>query len=252
MNQSGLPTPPIKPPPTCGLLLVDKPLGWSSMTVVRRVRRAAGGVKTGHAGTLDPLATGLVICCLGPATRTVPGLMGLTKVYETQIDLSAFTSTDDREGERREVAVAAPPDLTRLRAALEGFLGEIDQVPPNFSAIHVKGRRAYKMARRGESFTIAARKVRIDAIDLLDYAWPIIGLRITCGKGAATIRSLAPGFWYGVESRQARRTWRRRPAAGSALSCGSRGDGRALNAGDYARRFAAAAVNPTSDSSPEG
>src|SRR5690606_1138073 len=89
-----------------GLLVVDKPAGPSSMDVVRRVRRAAGGVKTGHAGTLDPLATGVLICCLGGATRSVDRLMDLPKVYEAQVDLSAFTSTDDREGQREEVAVA--------------------------------------------------------------------------------------------------------------------------------------------------
>jgi len=91
-----------------GLLVVDKPLGWSSMDVVRRVRRAAGNVKTGHAGTLDPLATGVVICCVGKATRSIEQLMGMTKVYEAEVDLSAFTCTDDREGPREPVAVSTP------------------------------------------------------------------------------------------------------------------------------------------------
>ena len=100
--------------------------------------------------------------------------MGLTKVYEAQVDLSAFTTTDDREGDRTEVAVGAPPDQAVVRAALDRFLGETDQTPPNFSAVHVQGRRAYKMARRGEVFKIAAKKVRIDAIELVDYAWPIV------------------------------------------------------------------------------
>ncbi len=173
-----------------GLLPVDKPLTWSSMTVVRYVRRAAGGVKTGHAGTLDPLATGLVICCLGQATRWVERLMDLDKEYEAVVDLSAFTATDDREGERQEVVVGQPPDEATLREALGRFVGHIEQTPPNFSAVHVGGKRAYKLARAGKPVTIAPRTVRIDAIDLLSYEWPLVTLRVTCGKGTY-IRSLA-------------------------------------------------------------
>lgn len=177
-------------PTLTGLLVVDKPLGWSSMDVVRRVRRAAGNAKVGHAGTLDPLATGVVVCCLGNATKLIDSLMGLTKVYEAEVDLSAFTPTDDREGEREEVAVAAEPTLDALRHALARFIGEIDQRPPAFSAIHVNGQRAYKLARRGEDVNLGTRRVRIDAIELLHYDWPIATLRITCGKGTY-IRSLA-------------------------------------------------------------
>ena len=173
-----------------GLLVVDKPLGWSSMDVVRRVRRAAGGVKTGHAGTLDPLATGIVVCCLGRATRCVEQLMGLVKIYEADVDLSAFTTTDDREGPREEVAVEAPPDEQVVRDALPGFIGHVEQVPPAFSAVHVDGERAYKRARKGQSVEIKPRTVRIDAIELLSYAWPHAVMRVTCGRGTY-IRSLA-------------------------------------------------------------
>jgi tRNA pseudouridine55 synthase len=173
-----------------GLLVVDKPLVWSSMDVVRRVRRAAGGVKTGHAGTLDPLATGVVVCCLGKATREVEKLMGLTKVYEAEVDLSAFTATDDREGDRQEVAVATPPVELQVRAALAGFVGHIEQTPPAFSAVHVAGRRAYKLARKGEAVELPSRTVRVDAIELLEYAWPVARLRITCGRGTY-VRSIA-------------------------------------------------------------
>lgn len=176
--------------PLCGLLVVDKPLGWSSMAAVRHVRRAAGGAKTGHAGTLDPLATGVVICCVGKATRSVPALMGMTKIYDAKVDLSAFTTTDDREGEREEIAVALPPPEAQLREALTHFLGEVLQTPPAFSAVHVNGKRAYKLARAGKPVEIQPRTVRIDAIELLAYAWPLVDLRITCGKGTY-IRSLA-------------------------------------------------------------
>jgi len=173
-----------------GLLVVDKPVGLSSMDVVRRVRRAAGGVKTGHAGTLDPLATGVVICCLGQATRCVGQLMDLAKTYETQVDLSAFTSTDDREGERELVTVSQPPSESVLRDALEQFVGWIEQRPPAYSAVHVNGQRAYKLARSGQEVSLEARPVRIDRIELLAYEWPIAALRVVCGKGTY-IRSLA-------------------------------------------------------------
>jgi len=173
-----------------GLLVVDKPVGWSSMDVVRRVRRAAGGAKTGHAGTLDPLASGVVVCCLGRATKAVPRLMDRGKVYLAEVDLSAFTTTDDREGERHEVAVSDPPDEARIDAVLRGFLGVIQQVPPAHSAVHVGGQRAYQRARRGESVELDPRPVRIDAIERLAYTWPLLSIRICCGKGTY-IRSLA-------------------------------------------------------------
>lgn len=159
------------------------------MDVVRRVRRAAGGCKTGHAGTLDPLATGVVICCLGRATKSVESLMGRAKVYDTAIDLTAFTTTDDMEGERLEVEVAKPPAREAVEAVLGRFLGEVQQTPPAYSAVHINGQRAYKLARRGEAVEMPTKTVRIDSIDLLDYAWPTLTLRIVCGRGTY-IRSL--------------------------------------------------------------
>ena len=173
-----------------GLLVVDKPLGWSSMDVVRKVRDAAGFVKTGHGGTLDPLATGVVICCIGSATKAVEALMGMPKVYDTRIDLSAFTKTDDAEAEREEVEVATPPTEAEVRAALETFVGEIQQVPPLYSAVHVDGKRAYKLARKGEDVQLEARTVRIDAIELLEYDFPHLRILVRCGKGVY-VRSLA-------------------------------------------------------------
>lgn len=173
----------------CGLIVVDKPVGLSSMGVVRRVRRAAGGCKTGHAGTLDPLATGVVICCLGKATKCVETLMGQSKVYETVIDLTAFTTTDDLEGERLEVEVADPPTPEQVQAVLRRFLGRIEQTPPAYSAVHIHGQRAYKLARRGETVDMPTKMVRIDAIEVLGYVWPRLTLRVTCGRGTY-IRSL--------------------------------------------------------------
>lgn len=173
-----------------GLLIVNKPEGPSSMDVVRRVRRAAKNTKTGHAGTLDPLAQGVVICCLGKATKRVEALMELAKVYQTTIDLSALTTTDDREGEKTEIQVTAPPDQDAVKTALQHFIGEIKQVPPSFSAVHVNGQRAYKLARQGKEITMPPRCVRIDHIEMLSYNWPFLELRITCGRGTY-IRSLA-------------------------------------------------------------
>jgi len=160
------------------------------MDVVRRVRRAGSGAKTGHAGTLDPLATGVLICCLGKATKWVQQLMDLLKVYEAQVDLSAFTATDDREGERQEVRVQQQPEIVEVEDCLAGFIGEIDQKPPAYSAVHVKGQRAYKLARRGHAVNLGTRRVRIDRIEVLDYHWPIVTIRVACGKGTY-IRSIA-------------------------------------------------------------
>lgn len=173
-----------------GILVVDKPIGWSSMDVVRAVRRATGVRRVGHAGTLDPLATGVLVVCIGGATRLVDTLMGQTKVYRAEIDLSAFTDTDDREGERREVPVGRLPSESEVRSAAGRFVGEIRQRPPCYSAVHVEGRRAYQLARKGETVELPERTVRIDSIDILGYAWPIVRLRVICGKGTY-IRSLA-------------------------------------------------------------
>ncbi|MEM9108469.1 MAG: tRNA pseudouridine(55) synthase TruB [Planctomycetota bacterium] len=181
----------------CGLLVIDKPLGWSSMTVCREVRGAAGGrvkgpnkLKVGHAGTLDPLATGVLVVCVGKATRRVDQIMGQGKVYEATIDLSAFTASDDAETPREEVQVDHPPTVEQIDAALTQQTGLIEQVPPNFSAVHVDGQRAYKAARQGESLDLKPRQVRIDAIERLAYDWPVLQLRIACGKGTY-IRSIA-------------------------------------------------------------
>ena len=170
--------------------MVDKAIGLSSMDVVRRVRRAAAGAKTGHAGTLDPLATGVVICCLGRATRAVERLMGLPKMYEAVVDLSAFTTTDDREGERREVTVEHPPTREAIVDACARFVGIVEQRPPSFSAVHVGGRRAYKLARQGVAVEIPTKKVRIDAVEVQAYQWPELSIRVACGRGTY-IRSLA-------------------------------------------------------------
>jgi len=190
----GVTTPTMEP--WFGLIVVDKPMGLSSMDVVYRVRRSASrgaGVKKtkcGHAGTLDPLATGVMLCCIGRATKSVDRLMGLTKEYEADVDLSAFTTTDDREGPRTEVEVQTPPTRGAVEAACVEMIGEsVEQIPPAYSAIHIQGRRAYELARSGEDVKMRPRWVRIDAIEVLGYDWPTATIRVTCGKGTY-IRSI--------------------------------------------------------------
>lgn len=173
-----------------GVLVVDKPSGRSSMSIVAEVRRRAGRLKTGHAGTLDPLATGVLVLALGRGTRAIEQLMATEKRYRTEIDLSAFTATDDAEADREPVAVAVPPDVEAVRTALDAFVGTIAQAPPAFSAVKVEGRRAYKNARAGSRERPKARDVVVYGIDLVAYDWPLLTVDIHSGKGFY-VRSLA-------------------------------------------------------------
>ena len=176
--------------PLCGILVVDKPRGPTSMDVVEVVRRKAGGAKTGHAGTLDPLATGVLVVAIGSATKEIDRFMATDKRYETVIDLTAFTTTDDVQGDRTEVPTAQPPMAHHIQHALQKFVGSIKQQPPAFSARKVRGERAYKLARKGEQVELEPRTVNVHSIELTQYAWPTVALRIHCEKGFY-VRSLA-------------------------------------------------------------
>lgn len=173
-----------------GVLVVDKPVGPSSARVCAMVRRLTGGAKVGHAGTLDPLASGVLVCCLGSATKRIPELMAGEKVYEAEIDLSAFTETDDLEGAREEVAIGQAPSRDEVERACAGFVGRIMQAPPRFSAVKIGGERAYRMARAGDRVEPAARPVLVRGVEVAEYDWPRLSLGIVCGKGVY-IRSLA-------------------------------------------------------------
>ena len=173
-----------------GVLVIDKPLRWTSAQVCSFVRKRTNGAKVGHAGTLDPLATGVLVLCLGSATKAIDSLMATDKRYRTQIDLSRTSETFDLEREALPVEVARVPDEPAVRAALATFVGDILQAPPNHSAVWVDGVRAYNLARRGEMPELAARPVRIMAIDLIEFAWPLLTIDVLCGKGTY-IRSLA-------------------------------------------------------------
>ncbi|MBC02777.1 MAG: tRNA pseudouridine(55) synthase TruB [Phycisphaerae bacterium] len=177
-------------PLPAGVVVIDKPSGMSSMTAVSIVRRKAD-LKAGHAGTLDPLATGVLVIGVGRATKSLDRFMKTRKGYLTEIDLSAFTATDDREAELEPVDVGEPPTDDVISTTLqERFTGEFMQTPPNFSAKKVQGRRAYARARKGESPALEPRPVMVHRIELEDYQWPIATVRVCCEKGFY-VRSLA-------------------------------------------------------------
>ena len=181
--------------PIEGFLALDKPLGMSSMKALARVRvlarDSAPNAKSGHAGTLDPLATGVLIIGIGrPATREVARIMGTAKRYRTDIDLSAFSPSDDLEHPPEPVPVDVPPSRSDVDAALEAFRGEIAQAPPTYSAIKVNGKRAYHLARKDRIESLEARPVMVHDLTVATYEWPIVTLDIHCGKGFY-VRSLA-------------------------------------------------------------
>jgi tRNA pseudouridine55 synthase len=169
--------------------VIDKPSGLTSHDVVARVRRAVGGGKVGHAGTLDPFATGVLVVALGRATRLVEWATDADKGYRAEVVLGVETDTYDLTGDvvaTREVSL----DRRALEALLEAFVGEIEQRPPAFSAIQVGGRRLYDLARRGEAVEVAPRRVTIHRLELLDWSPPRLTLDLTCSKGTY-VRSLA-------------------------------------------------------------
>lgn len=173
-----------------GWVVVDKPAGMTSTTVVNKVRWAFGAQKAGHAGTLDPAATGVLAVALGEATKTVPYITDALKCYRFTVRFGQQTTTDDAEGTPVATSDARPTDA-EIEAALERFRGEIMQVPPQFSAVKVEGERAYDLARGGETLDLAARPLWVESLTLVarpdaDHA----ELEMVCGKGGY-VRSIA-------------------------------------------------------------
>lgn len=166
-----------------GLLSLDKPPGITSRDVVNRVARLVRPAKAGHAGTLDPLATGVLIVCVGPATRLIAEVQQLPKQYVGTFLLGQSSASDDTETEITHHSVAEPPSLADLESAVSQFTGQIMQLPPSYSALKVAGRRAYALARQGIAPTLAPRPVEIHSLRILDYAYPRLTLDITCGSG---------------------------------------------------------------------
>lgn len=183
--------------PPSGLVIVDKPGGWTSHDVVAKVRRLAGTRRVGHAGTLDPMATGVLVVGVGPATRLLGHLALTTKQYDGTVRLGQSTSTDDAEGEMLTSAPADAVDAVAqdaLRAAAAGLTGEIQQVPPGVSAIKVDGQRAYELARAGAAPTLAARPVTVSRLDILAVRRQPglldVDIAVTCSSGTY-IRAIA-------------------------------------------------------------
>ena len=173
-----------------GFLNIWKPAGPTSYDMIRRVRRCAGRkVKIGHAGTLDPLAEGILVLCLGQATRLVEFVQAYPKQYVTLARLGATSTTDDAEGKIAVNDVSSPPPAERVQKVSQAFVGMIRQIPPAFSAVKINGRRAYEIARAGQRPKLAPKEVTIHSLEIIEYEYPHLRLRVSCGSGTY-IRSL--------------------------------------------------------------
>jgi tRNA pseudouridine55 synthase len=175
---------------TAGVLLVDKPVGPTSHDVVDLARRSLGSRRVGHFGTLDPFASGLLVLGVGPATRLAPFCVDHSKIYRAAVRLGQRSDTDDSEGMIEPVSVSDPPDRAVVERACAAWVGAVRQVPPSYSAEHVGGRRAYALARAGETVTLEAAPVRIDSIQIERYEWPDLVILVHCGPGTY-VRALA-------------------------------------------------------------
>jgi tRNA pseudouridine55 synthase len=177
-----------------GILNLDKPAGISSARAVDRVKRLLPrGTKIGHAGTLDPFATGVLLLLIGKATKSCERLMDAPKQYEATVKLGATTETDDLESPEKPIPVAVPPSLEAVQNALTSFVGEILQRPPIYSALKIAGQRAYAVARKGKTVELEPRKVRVYSAGLLSYDWPLARIKVDCGRGTY-IRAIARDF----------------------------------------------------------
>jgi tRNA pseudouridine55 synthase len=174
-----------------GLLVVDKPGGITSRKVVDRAQRWFGRkARLGHAGTLDPLATGVLVLCVGNATRLVEYIQRLEKTYHSVFHLGARSDTDDADGTIVPTAGSVPPDVSSVNDALASFVGSIKQTPPAYSAAKVTGQRAYDLARQGKEVSLEAKTIHIHGVRVLRYEYPDLAIEVCCGKGTY-IRALA-------------------------------------------------------------
>lgn len=193
-----------------GWLVVDKPAGPTSTAVVNKVRWALEAKKAGHAGTLDPDATGVLAVALGEATKTVPYITDALKAYVFTVRLGVATNTDDAEGEVLETSDSRPDD-DAIKGALSAFIGDIEQVPPQFSAVKIDGQRAYKLARAGEEMELAARPLWVESLLLTDRPdADHVTLEMVCGKGGyvrSIARDLGKALGCFAHVRELRRIW---------------------------------------------
>ena len=172
-----------------GILNVYKPAGCTSRDVANRVQRLVRPAKVGHAGTLDPIASGVLVVCLGPATRLVEYVQRMPKAYRAVFLLGRTSPTDDVESEATELPGAPVPTREQVEAALPQFVGRILQTPPAYSAVKLKGRRAYELARKGEEVQIEPRTVTVHSLQIAAYESPELTLEVRCGSGTY-VRSL--------------------------------------------------------------
>ena len=175
------------------VLLIDKPLHWTSFDMVRKIRNAIKIKKVGHAGTLDPLATGLLIVCTGKFTKRINEYMAQEKEYTGSFTLGAITPTYDRESTPYDAKDYSQLNAEIIHEATISFLGEIRQIPPIYSAIKKEGVAAYDLARRGEDVELKARTINIHAFDITAVDMPVVFFRVVCSTGTY-IRSLAHDF----------------------------------------------------------
>lgn len=172
------------------ILLINKPLGWTSFDVVKKVRNTIREKKVGHAGTLDPLATGLLILCTGKFTKRIDEIQGQEKEYTGIIRLGETTPSYDRETEVIETRAIDHLTEESIKEAAKDFVGTIEQVPPIYSAVQIDGKRAYTLARKGKDVELKSRTVTIHAFDITSIDGPEVAFRVVCSKGTY-IRSLA-------------------------------------------------------------
>jgi tRNA pseudouridine55 synthase len=171
------------------VIVINKPVGPTSHDVVNQVRRLAGTRRVGHAGTLDPLASGVLVVGIGSGTKKLGEITESEKEYVTVVKLGITSATDDEEGEKKE-RITPAVNREQINKVLNQFIGTIRQVPPIYSAIKVKGQVAYKLARAGKTIIMPPRVVEIKSIEILKFKWPMLKLKVICGSGVY-IRSLA-------------------------------------------------------------
>lgn len=173
-----------------GFLVINKPQTWTSFDVVAKIRNKLGVKKVGHTGTLDPMATGVLILCIGKATKLAQTISDRNKEYIGEITLGATSNTDDAEGEITPNQSVEEKTKEEIEAILPEFRGTIMQMPPQFSAKKIGGKRAYKLARQGKKVELKPSEITIHELELLDYKWPVVKIRVLSSKGTY-IRSIA-------------------------------------------------------------
>jgi len=167
-----------------------KPKGISSNGFLKQIRKMTGIRKVGHAGTLDPLAEGILVVGIGKGTKLLTDITGAEKEYLAVARLGVTSETDDEEGIKTETEISAIPARADILRVLSSFQNETEQIPPGYSAIKIKGKEAYKLARAGDSFTMKSRPAQIKEIELISYEWPLVSFRIVTGSGVY-IRAVA-------------------------------------------------------------